>query len=459
MPKRENPLSVLEQVIKSGKVNEFKNMITLTGGAANMEAISPLLLTLRYDQDEMSVYLLENTSTTIPDSDGEDSPIYLAARDHKWHLVDLMLSRGAKYSDNKCMNTLTPFMRAVNQSQWDIADRLLKRGANINARDSVGQTALHAAVIAGDLKKVKYLVSHGAKVSGWEWWQNSPQDEAKKYRYDEIEAYLEKHGVNFLKTLKHRLFCKKKLSLTMRKEELDYRSEIHVLTHQDELQSAIERDDLEEVKKLANSHVDLNHVLKNDCTPLTFAIEKKRDAIIEYLINAGVNLNEEDNNLNVPILLAAQLQEWGVVQRLAMSGANVNVRDQDSYLTPLHYVMNANEFDLADMLINKKAWVNARDFHGNTMLHLAASNGLMQCVRYLMSHGANLNIRNDDKKTPKMLAEANHYFSVADYLDRHGGQYLKTLTHRLFGSHSGYEMLSDVDHAVSLLSEMTNHAV
>ena len=50
------------------------------------------------------------------------------------------------------------------------------------------------------------------------------------------------------------------------------------------------------------------------------------------------------------------------------------------------------------------ATINAVDDERNSALHLAAWNGSKDCVALLLAAGAAPNLKNKDKKTPKMLA-------------------------------------------------------
>ena len=46
--------------------------------------------------------------------------------------------------------------------------------------------------------------------------------------------------------------------------------------------------------------------------------------------------------------------------------------------------------------------------------------GYKDIVEYLVSHGANVNIPNNNKETPLHIACDNHYFHIVTYLISHG---------------------------------------
>jgi ankyrin repeat protein len=93
-----------------------------------------------------------------------------------------------------------------------------------------------------------------------------------------------------------------------------------------------------------------------------------------------------------------------VVEALLARGAGVNARNSTG-ATPLHDAALAGNADLARLLIEKGAQVDARDGEsGATPLHHAASWGRAAVVRLLLEKGADPTLRNKSGKTPLDLA-------------------------------------------------------
>jgi len=63
--------------------------------------------------------------------------------------------------DDALPNGMTALILAAHSGQGEAASLLLQKGADSNA-GGIGYTALHAAVLRGDLKLVRDLLSHGA---------------------------------------------------------------------------------------------------------------------------------------------------------------------------------------------------------------------------------------------------------------------------------------------------------
>jgi ankyrin repeat protein len=72
----------------------------------------------------------------------------------------------------------------------------------------------------------------------------------------------------------------------------------------------------------------------------------------------------------------------------------VNFPGSDEMISsPLHFAVNNNRFEIANVLLQNGADINARNKHGMTPLHLAAMNGNTELAQMLLSHNARKDIR------------------------------------------------------------------
>jgi ankyrin len=92
--------------------------------------------------------------------EGGDTPILFAARVGDTESAKLLLSAGANIEDAAPTGP-SALVLAAHSDQGAFAAFLLDKGANPNA-DGGGYTALHAAILRGNLDLVKTLLSHGA---------------------------------------------------------------------------------------------------------------------------------------------------------------------------------------------------------------------------------------------------------------------------------------------------------
>jgi len=92
---------------------------------------------------------------------GGSTPLLFGARSGDAESVGLLLAASADIND-QLPNGISALVLAAHSGHTAAAKLLLEKGADPNA-DAVGYTALHAAVLRGDLELVSDLLSHGAK--------------------------------------------------------------------------------------------------------------------------------------------------------------------------------------------------------------------------------------------------------------------------------------------------------
>jgi ankyrin repeat protein len=95
--------------------------------------------------------------------------------------------------------------------------------------------------------------------------------------------------------------------------------------------------------------------------------------------------------------------------------------------TPLHYAVVSVQNGVVQLLLAKKAEVNARNNAGETPLLLMAQddglneNDATNVVELLIAKGANVNVKDNKGQTPLEIAEFWSNEDVAQLLRQHGG--------------------------------------
>ena len=67
-------------------------------------------------------------------------------------------------------------------------------------------------------------------------------------------------------------------------------------------------------------------------------------------------------------------------------------------------------------MVENKAELNAKNICGLTPIHIAASEGKVEFVKFLIEHGATMDDRNEEGKSPFDLANKNGHLKVTAYL-------------------------------------------
>ncbi|MBI5133387.1 MAG: ankyrin repeat domain-containing protein, partial [Thaumarchaeota archaeon] len=110
--------------------------------------------------------------------------------------------------------------------------------------------------------------------------------------------------------------------------------------------------------------------------------------------------NEPANSLKTPLHIAAQCGYDDVAGVLLENSADVNAGDMLG-CTPLHLAASIGHESMVELLIKNGADVNAKDANGLTPLHLAALYGNNQAVKILIRNDADVNATvTNDGTTP-----------------------------------------------------------
>lgn len=82
-----------------------------------------------------------------------------------------------------------------------------------------------------------------------------------------------------------------------------------------------------------------------------------------------------------------------------------------------------NSIELIDELLSHGCWLESRDECGETALHWAVRESLLDIVDYLLAHGANPDALNDDDESSAHFAEVGrriniimgHYWAIGPF--------------------------------------------
>jgi ankyrin repeat protein len=146
-------------------------------------------------------------------------------------------------------------------------------------------------------------------------------------------------------------------------------------------------------------------------------VRRGQTAVVEYLVERGAGLEESDGDGNTVLMLAVRLNSVEVVRTLLRLGADPNTQNVDK-MTALHHAMlslynrPSGNNEVAKLLLEAGAGLDAQDKWGNTALHLAARYswdgehwpGMLETVRMLVAAGASLRLADREGDTPLMVA-------------------------------------------------------
>jgi len=186
---------------------------------------------------------------------------------------------------------------------------------------------------------------------------------------------------------------------------------------------------------------------------LLAAVRAKNFEIIKQLLGQGVSIFTRSAKGSSLLALAAEAGDIQIFNYLMKNGLEKDVNDKNSQgITPLMLAAHKGHLDIVRLLLEKGAWVNERSSQGGvTALYGSIQNKHTPDVQYavvklLLEYGAGVDIIDNNKKTPLILAS----------------QYLKfNKTTRLLLEHGATANLQDNNGLTALMAAASvgNHEI
>jgi ankyrin repeat protein len=333
-----------------------KEFFTLLHTAVDFRRVEFIKLLQEYGAD-MEIRGLSNRT-----------PLHVASRGGHVDIVRLLLDHGTGENDRRIKGT-TLLRRITSLRRVTFARIPFLRSTGVHARDFDGWTPLHHASWAGRHEVMQLLLDRGADVDA-----------------HDISRQTPLHS-----TLDHRF--------------------------------GWEGADKTVCMLLLESGAKVNVQDSKGRTPLHSAIKRGHYNIIQLLLDRGAGVDAQDKYGYTPLhMVPRRLDFWDfdaciaesktACMLLLDSGANVNRRDRNGQ-TPLHLAAIHGDCAVVELLLDQGAAdVDAQDKQHSTALHHACSLStfygevdlMKPMCELLLASGANVHVRNKDRKTPYQLA-------------------------------------------------------
>ena len=238
---------------------------------------------------------------------------------------------------------------AVRANDLATVKRLVEANAALaNLPDKDRNTALHLAAAAGSVPIAEYLLGKGAALEAPNAVGNTP-----------LHAAAIAGAVSTIELL------------------LQKRAAIDAANAQQNspLQEAIFNGKDEAARLLIERGADLRRGDNQGRTPLHFAARYNRKAIVELLIAKGVDVNSRAAQERTPLnLLTLMTQNVEVARILVQNGADVNAPDSQGTM-PLEHAVHQGSLAMIDLLLDSGAGFRATPDRALGTLRLAAAVG------------------------------------------------------------------------------------
>ena len=339
--------------------------------AKNQYGNTPLLAAIEKGHLEITRALLDK-GADIKGEAGKEL-LFLAAENEDFELVRLLIGKGVDINTkNRGGETLLHI--AVEKGHLEIVRALLEKNADINAKNQYGNTPLLAAIEKGHLEITRALLDKGADIN--------------------IEDNHGKTALDLAKEKGHTGIVD-----VFREKELQGKKN-------EELFTAITKEDLEAVKKAIESGADVNAIGGYGRTPLFVAARNGNLGIVRLLLEHGADVNAANKYGRTPLYVASQGDNLEVVKELLKHGADVNAADKYGS-TPLHIAASNGNLKVVRLLLEHGADVNAADKYGWTALRSVVQNDYnkLELIKTLLEcENINVNITDENGLTPLYIA-------------------------------------------------------
>ncbi|XP_024875378.1 serine/threonine-protein phosphatase 6 regulatory ankyrin repeat subunit B-like [Temnothorax curvispinosus] len=453
--------------LEEGKPNNFKDCLE-KGADINARSINSWT-TLHFAAKGSSpkvikLILDQSLSVNVKDINGQ-SPLHIAAEHGRNNIVEFFIKEGLYINDLDNSGKTPLHVAAQNGHEKTVVVLLNNKKAHTIARDKIGLSLLHYAIInnhigvtkillektenaykmlnemignltplhaaaqRGYLELVNFLLQNNADVNviNVDW---TPLHLAASNGHLEIVNILLKHKANVNAVDKTRNNTPLHYAAKYGHEEIvktllknNAIASIATATGVTPLHIAAQKGYLGIVVALLDHDVDIHDKVdicakdQDNITPLYCAAKSGHKKISELLIERGAEINAKTNNNLTPLHTAAMNGQINIVNLLIKSKKTEVDAITDDGSTPLHLAAFIGHIDIVKSLIeSKKAKVDAITVHDNTPLHLAACNGHKDIVDLLITKGAKVNAITNDGNTPLHIAAAKGHKDIVDFL-------------------------------------------
>ncbi len=304
---------------------------------------------------------------------------------------------------------------------------LREHKADVNARSHLKETPLHMAAKSGKFKVALYLISEfgcDPNVVGYNG-QTLLHYACNKGTIDLVCTLIREHKAdinarnNLNETPLHVAAESGKFDMALGLvSEFGCDPNVAGRNGQTLLHYACETGTREIVCTLIREHkADVNACNSLDDTPLHVAADSgKFDMVLHLVREFGCDPNVQGYNGQTLLHYAC---EWGAVELVCTLireyKADINAHN-DFNKTPLHVAADANEFEIVLSLVEFGCDPNAVSYCGQKLFHYACRKGIVDQVRTLIRHKADVNARNYLNKTPLDVALDADNFEVVLFL-------------------------------------------
>jgi serine/threonine-protein phosphatase 6 regulatory ankyrin repeat subunit B len=370
------------------------------------KGMTPLDLAKEWGWTEIVELLREHGAE---ESEINEQTIEMAINSNNLEKVKELIAQGADVNVRDSRGN-TPLIQAIIQRKLLFVEILVSGGADVNAKDEDGQTPLHLAVLAGRKDIVELLIAKGADVNvKSNTWDTTPLIAALRSGHEDIAQMLIVKGAD-----------------VNGRGRGDY-TPLHCAA----MNRAGMTGSIEIMKLLLAGGADIEARQEHDATPLACATYDGNTESTKFLIEHDANIEAKLNDGETTPLLRAVSQQYVETAKLlldkraniqatwrglsaihvAMLGSRLSNRKSDKEMVkllierglespPIHLAAFFGDLQKLKNCLKDGAKVDEQDAVEFTALHCAVCGDHMDIVKFLLDSGAKVNAKTFNGWTP-----------------------------------------------------------
>ncbi|XP_012946086.1 E3 ubiquitin-protein ligase MIB2 [Aplysia californica] len=177
----------------------------------------------------------------------------------------------------------------------------------------------------------------------------------------------------------------------------------------------------EVMQLLLSKGAKMDSLNNGGCSTLHVAVNKQHQECVKVLLQRGCNVNIQDAYGDTALHDAIGKENQAIIELLvAYHNIDFTRRNKRGFNVLHHSALKGNVFATEKVLIKCPQIKDLKKDDGFSSLHLAALNGHKDVAASLLTHGAEIEIRNNRQQTPLLLAVSQGHTSIIELLVSQG---------------------------------------
>lgn len=386
-----------------------------------------------------------------------NTSLHLACLNGQDVVVHELLKAGAKVNlanDKGC----TPLHLAAKSTHGALSlELLVNSGANVNVQDERGKTPLHMTAVHGRFTRSQKLLQNGARVDLADKEGNTALHVAARYGHEllvttllESNACSQKHGTDGaiplgIAAIHNNVNCCRKLLMSSSGNSVETVPEAHINVKDNHERTCLHYAACGgslECLDMFMSYVEPIDAFQRDKygrTPLYYALGSARYDCAKRLITtmtsvsvtdgvSAFDINDADEGGRT-LLHHTVAADWNgrCVELLLNRNADCSLTDKNGY-TPMHYAAICGHDTIVEMLHNNRNSILDQTHKESKLpspLHYAAHNGHTDVVSYLADVLLDLEICDEQGRTPLQVAAFQGHADCVQALLTQGASFIQ----------------------------------